>query len=106
MIMEEAIDTIGLCKQFKSKLAVNNLEMHVSKGSIYGFVGKNGAGKSTAQKLICGLLLPASGEIKLNGKPQKTERNVQKSAYSLKIRAIFRRGLLTTTLFCKPIISG
>lgn len=67
--MEEAITTLKLCKKFKDKLAVNNLDMHVPKGAIYGFIGRNGAGKSTAQKLICGLLLPTSGEIKLNGKP-------------------------------------
>lgn len=67
--MEEAITTIGLTKRFKDKLAVDNLDMHVPKGAIYGFIGRNGAGKSTAQKLICGLLLPSGGEIKLNGKP-------------------------------------
>lgn len=104
--METVLKVNGIYKAYKQNQVLNSVSMTIQKGDIYGFVGKNGAGKSTAQKLICGLLLPASGESKLNGKPQKTERNVQKSAYSLKIRAIFRRGLLTITLFCKPIISG
>lgn len=74
--MEETITTLGLTKKFGDKLAVNDLNMHVPKGAIYGFIGQNGAGKSTAQKLICGLLLPTDGTIMLNGKPytDKTER--------------------------------
>ena len=43
--------------------------MHVPEGSIYGFIGENGAGKSTTQKMICGLLLPTKGEITLFGRP-------------------------------------
>lgn len=65
----EAISAINLSKSFKGKYAVHGLNMHVPEGSIYGFIGENGAGKSTTQKMICGLLLPTKGEITLFGRP-------------------------------------
>jgi ABC-2 type transport system ATP-binding protein len=49
--------------------AVQNLNLHVPEGSIYGFIGENGSGKSTTEKLLCGLLVPTAGKIKLLGKP-------------------------------------
>ncbi len=65
----DAIKTIGLSKAYGKKYAVDHLDMSVPKGSIYGFIGRNGAGKSTTQKLICGLTPPTSGTIQLFGKP-------------------------------------
>ena len=61
----DAIQTIGLCKRYGNKNAVNNLSIQVPKGSVYGFIGRNGAGKSTTQRMICGLASPSAGEIKL-----------------------------------------
>lgn len=63
-----AIEIRGLTKNFKQKQAVCGLDMTVPKGAIYGFIGENGSGKSTTEKLICGLMLPSSGSIKLFGK--------------------------------------
>ena len=63
-----AIETNNLTKSFRGFLAVNNLNMRVPQGSIYGFIGENGSGKSTTQKLIGGLLVKTGGEIKLFGK--------------------------------------
>lgn len=51
----DAIRTNGLCKRYGSKHVVNNLNLVVPEGSIYGLIGQNGAGKSTTQKLLCGL---------------------------------------------------
>lgn len=65
--MEYVIETKNLSKKFSTKLAANNVNMHIEKGSIYGFIGKNGAGKTTVMKLILGLLRPTGGEIKING---------------------------------------
>ena len=48
--------------------AVDHLSMRVPQGAIYGFIGENGSGKSTTMKLICGHLVPDSGDIKLFGK--------------------------------------
>jgi len=45
--------------------AVDHLDMTVPVGAIYGFIGENGSGKSTTEKLICGHLVPDEGEIKL-----------------------------------------
>lgn len=63
-----AIKIRNLTKNFKEKQALCGLNMTVPIGSIYGFIGENGSGKSTTEKLICGLLLPSGGDIKLFGK--------------------------------------
>lgn len=63
-----AIEIKGLTKNFGPKQAVCGLNMTVPQGAIYGFIGENGSGKSTTEKLICGLLLPGSGSIRLLGK--------------------------------------
>lgn len=63
-----AIEIRGLTKSFKGMYALNDLNMNVPVGSIYGFIGENGSGKSTTEKLICGLLVPDKGTIKLFGK--------------------------------------
>ncbi len=63
-----AIEIRDLRKNFGEKQAVAGLNMTVPKGSIYGFIGENGSGKSTTEKMICGLLIPSGGSIKLLGK--------------------------------------
>lgn len=63
-----AIEIKGLAKNFGDKQALCGLNMTVPVGSIYGFIGENGSGKSTTEKLICGLLVPNGGTIKLFGK--------------------------------------
>ncbi len=60
-----AIEIRNLSKSFRGMYAVDHLNMTVPVGSIYGFIGENGSGKSTTEKLICGLLVPDEGEIKL-----------------------------------------
>lgn len=60
-----AIEIKGLTKSFKGMYALNDFYMNVPVGSIYGFIGENGSGKSTTMKLICGHLVKDSGEIKL-----------------------------------------
>jgi len=63
-----AIEIRNLTKSFKGLKAVDNLTMTVPVGAIYGFIGENGSGKSTTEKLICGHLVKDSGTIKLFGK--------------------------------------
>jgi len=63
-----AVETIGLSKTFHNISAVQDLNLKVPEGAIYGFIGENGSGKSTTEKLICGLLVPSGGEIRLYGK--------------------------------------
>ena len=63
-----AIEIRGLTKNFGSKQALKGLNMTVPAGAIYGFIGENGSGKSTTEKLICGLMPSSGGTIKLYGK--------------------------------------
>ena len=63
-----AIEIKGLTKNFGSKQALKGLNMTVPVGAIYGFIGENGSGKSTTEKLICGLMPSNGGTIKLYGK--------------------------------------
>lgn len=62
-----AIETRALQKRYHGKRAVNGLDMHVPQGEIYGFVGRNGAGKSTTMKMLCGLAKPSAGDVLLFG---------------------------------------
>lgn len=61
------LSTNELTKQFGKHKAVNHVNLHVKKGAIYGFIGRNGAGKTTFLKMISGLSKPTSGEIELFG---------------------------------------
>ena len=63
-----AIEIRGLKKSFRGLYALDGLDMTVPVGAIYGFIGENGSGKSTTEKLICGHLVPTGGEIHLFGK--------------------------------------
>jgi len=63
-----AIEIKNLTKSFRGLKAIDNLNLTVPVGSIYGFIGENGSGKSTTMKLICGHLVKDSGTIKLFGK--------------------------------------
>ena len=63
-----AIEIRNLTKSFRGMYALNGLNMTVPVGSIYGFIGENGSGKSTTEKLICGHLVANAGSIKLFGK--------------------------------------
>ncbi|WP_135548518.1 ABC transporter ATP-binding protein [Paenibacillus cymbidii] len=52
----------------ESKMAVNQISFAIERGEMIGFIGPNGAGKSTTIKMLTGILVPTSGEIKVNGK--------------------------------------
>ena len=54
--METILQTTNLSRQFGKKMAVNNVNMTIHKGDIYGFIGKNGAGKTTFMRLVLGTL--------------------------------------------------
>jgi ABC-2 type transport system ATP-binding protein len=57
-----AIDVKGLSKSFSGREVVHDLSMQVKRGTIYGFLGPNGSGKTTTIRMLCGLLTPDSGE--------------------------------------------
>ena len=55
------IDVHGLTKKFDGRAVVRNLSMQVRRGTIYGFLGPNGSGKTTTIRMLCGLLTPDEG---------------------------------------------
>ena len=63
-----AIEIRNLTKNFGQKQALKGLDMTVPQGAIYGFIGENGSGKSTTEKIICGLIHKDGGSVKLYGK--------------------------------------
>ena len=67
--MAAAITTTQLTKQFRDVRALDGLSLEVPQGSIYGFLGANGAGKTTALKILAGLTRPTSGTAAVAGIP-------------------------------------
>jgi ABC-2 type transport system ATP-binding protein len=63
-----AIETRGLTRRFGKVTAVDNLNLQVPVGALFGLIGPNGAGKTTTLRMLAGLLEPTAGEIVLNGR--------------------------------------
>jgi len=64
-----AVATTGLSKRFGHQLAVDSLDLAVPQGSVYGFLGPNGSGKTTTIRMILGLVAPTAGTVELLGRP-------------------------------------
>lgn len=63
--MSYVLQTSNLSKQYKNQMALNNVNINIKQGDIYGLIGKNGAGKTTLMKIICGLIHSSHGEVQL-----------------------------------------
>jgi ABC-2 type transport system ATP-binding protein len=72
--MESAVKISGLVKTFNQKEVIRNCNMSVSKGSVYGLLGINGAGKTTIFKMLMGLLHPTAGHIEIFGKDIQVDK--------------------------------
>lgn len=72
------IDTCGLTKRFGDFTAVDNISFNVKRGEIFGFLGANGAGKTTAMRMLCGLSLPTSGTGTVAGFDIRTQSEMIK----------------------------
>lgn len=73
--MSAILSTQNLVKKYGYKIVSNNISLTINKGDIYGFVGKNGAGKTTFMRQVLGLAFPDNGEITLfGGEPLNTAR--------------------------------
>lgn len=68
------IETQNLTKSYAGFMAVSNINLHVPKGSVYGFLGPNGAGKSTTMKMFLGLTKPTIGSFTIDGKTYPAAR--------------------------------
>jgi ABC-2 type transport system ATP-binding protein len=62
-----AIEAHGLTRRFGALVAVDNADLSIPRGRIYGFLGPNGSGKSTTIRMLCGLIMPTSGTIRVLG---------------------------------------
>ncbi|HEY2631922.1 MAG TPA: ABC transporter ATP-binding protein [Solirubrobacteraceae bacterium] len=69
-----AIQTSGLTKRFGSRAAIDNVDLHVPRGSAFGFLGPNGAGKTTMIRMLLGLTHASAGTMSLLGRPVPAER--------------------------------
>lgn len=67
MDKKKVITVENLVKKFGHFTANNNLNFHVDQGEIFGFLGANGAGKTTAMRILCGLSSPTSGKVEVAG---------------------------------------
>lgn len=81
MMNEIVIQTKNLTKRFGDFTAVDNITFNVGKGEIFGFLGANGAGKTTAMRMLCGLSRPTSGEgfvagYSISTESEKIKRNI------------------------------
>lgn len=74
---ELLLQTRNLTKQYGRHRAVDDVNMHIKKGAIYGFIGRNGAGKTTCLKMISGLSTPSYGEIEMFGYKGKVLQKVR-----------------------------
>lgn len=75
---EFAITANGLTRRFGSLVAVNHVDLSVPTGSIYGFLGPNGCGKSTTIRMLCGLLTPSEGTATVLGLDTRKQAEVLK----------------------------
>lgn len=80
---QPAITTNALTKRFGDFIATNAITFEVAQGEIFGFLGANGAGKTTAMRMLCGLLKPSSGEARVAGYDiyTQTEKIKQRIGY-------------------------
>ena len=81
MMSDIVIHTEKLTKKFGDFIATNEITFDVHRGEIFGFLGANGAGKTTAMKMLCGLLAPSSGKATIAGfdvykETEKIRRNI------------------------------
>ena len=85
---DDAIIIKDLIKKFGTFTAVDNISFSVKKGEVFGFLGANGAGKTTAIRMICGLLEPTSGDIRVGGISVREAPGESQTAYRLHVSEI------------------
>ena len=84
------IECRNVSKHFGEKLAIENIELEIPEGRIFGLLGPNGAGKTTLIRIINRITIPTSGEILFKGSPI-TQRDVEKIGYMPEERGLYRK---------------
>ena len=72
------LEAKGITKKYRQTLALDNVELKLQKGKIYGFIGQNGAGKTTFLRMVTGLAFPTGGELALWGKTGEKDLQEQR----------------------------
>ena len=72
--MAEILKTKDLTKKYGNRIVVDNLNLEIEEGEVFGLLGPNGAGKSTTMNMICGIVKPTLGEVDFLGKDFKKNR--------------------------------
>ncbi|UCE18534.1 MAG: ATP-binding cassette domain-containing protein [Gemmatimonadota bacterium] len=86
----KAIELKDVIKSFNGHVAVNNLTLSVPKGSVYGFIGPNGSGKTTTLRMIMNILYPDSGEIRIFDEPI-SRPGIDRIGYMPEERGLYKR---------------
>lgn len=105
--MEYVITTDNLTKKYGKHTAVKNVNLHIKRGEIYGFIGRNGAGKTTCMKMITGLANPTSGSFSLFGKNYEESKQLTSRIGSLiEEPGLYNNMTAFENLKCKAILLG
>ena len=101
-----AVETLSLTKVYKGRPAVDHIDMKVREGAIYGFIGRNGAGKSTTLKMICGLAKPTERDIRLFGKPMDDFSAARRTGCLIELTGLYPKMTARQNLIMKAKCMG
>ena len=105
--MEYILTTDKLTKAYGDKRAADEVSLHIKKGGVYGLIGRNGAGKTTVLKMICGLSRPSSGSVTFRGKEgAELSREMNKIGSLIETPGLFLKLTAYQNLKLKCILSG
>jgi ABC-2 type transport system ATP-binding protein len=90
-----AIETRNLTRRYGERVALDRLTLQIAEGIVFGLVGPNGAGKSTTLRILCGLLQPSSGEVKVAGRSPVRERRAVQEVIGIMPQTFALYGYLT-----------
>lgn len=103
---EYAVKATNLTKVYDSKPAVSQLNMEVRQGDIYGFIGRNGAGKSTTLKMFSGLVHPSQGQVTLFGSPVTDETARRRIGILIEEAGLFPNQTARENMMLKALCLG
>ena len=105
--MEYILTTDNLTKIYGDKRAADAVSLHIKKGDVYGLIGRNGAGKTTVLKMICGLATPTSGSVTFIGKTgSELARHMGKMGALIETPGLFLKMSAYQNLKIKCILCG
>ena len=106
--METILETRGLSKKYRNNTALDDVSISLKKGHIYGFIGENGAGKSTFMEIVSGLAFPTSGEFSLMGAtdPKEVGKKRRKVGTMIEAPALYPSYTIRQNVEMQRVIVG